>query len=109
MQLKVEDLRVGNAFLQKGGQFVEFASVEDLERIQRGAIIAVGLRLTEGWMKRLGLKGGHRGYYYIDDIVISAEGQVYFGEDEVWLCECHFVHEFQNLFKSIKKKELPCS
>lgn len=73
-----------------------FSSYENLKPI----------RLTEKWFKWLDFEEGIVGYYYKDDVIVTVEGQVYFGETETWIAEIHFVHQLQNLFFSLKKEEL---
>lgn len=118
MQLTINDLRVGNAFLQKGGQFVEFASVEDLERIQREDIIAVGVKLSIPWAIRLGFKktktewmvlciNEYISYYNGDVLQVenngSFHGIVYRAEKDI------YVHDLQNLIYALTKTVMPCN
>lgn len=107
MQLKVEDLRVGNAFVQRGSYFIETATLEDLQAIAYGRKIAEAVRFTENHLLNLGFEETSRnGYYRLADLLVSVEGQIYFGSEETWICECYFIHEIQNLAKSLFKFEL---
>lgn len=123
--LKVGDLRIGNAFLQKGSNFVEFATIQDLVAISEGRKIVEGVRLNDEWLLGLGCKhrlgllfsfnGGanniilnhvNGSYYPIltqEPEMSSEEGQM------VSLMKIDFVHEFQNLIYALTKKELPCN
>jgi len=62
--------------------------------------------ITERWLKWLGFEEGSVGYYYKDEVIVTVEGQVYFGETETWITETHFVHQLQNLFFALTKEEL---
>lgn len=112
MQLKVEDLRLGNAFLQKGSNFVEFATVGDLVRIHEGCIIAEPIPLTEDWLVKFG---------GIDNVYTIEIGQLKFtwasriiatGERCSWSCEQYlhiqYVHQLQNLYYALTNQELTC-
>jgi len=64
------------------------------------------IRISEKWFENLGFEEGSVGYYYKDDFIVTVEGQVYFGETEIWIAETHFIHQLQNLFFDLKKEEL---
>jgi hypothetical protein len=64
------------------------------------------IKLNEEWFLRLGLEEGNKGYYAKDDVVISVEGEVYFGETETWIATIYYVHSLQNLIFALKGEEL---
>ena len=76
--MKPEELRIGNLFTQKGSQFVETASYETLELLSRGAIIPVGIPLTEKWLRSFGFKETAEGYFEVHDCVIYLDQQKMF-------------------------------
>lgn len=64
------------------------------------------IELTEEILLKCGFEESQRGYYTIDDFVISVEGQVYFGDYETWIAEIHHLHQLQNLYFALTGQEL---
>lgn len=64
------------------------------------------IRLTDKWYGLLGFEEGATGYFRKNDMVITSEGQVYYGDDEVWISEEYQVHRLQNLYFELENEEL---
>lgn len=116
MILTINDLRVGNAFVQKGSNFVEFATIQDLVAISEGRKIVEGVPLTEGWLIRFGFE-----FRFLHErIKIYSLGEFQYRDSRykrglthrklgVLRNKIHYVHELQNLHYALTKRELPCS
>lgn len=64
------------------------------------------IQLSENWLIKMGLEPGYPGYYHIGELAISVEGEVYFGESEIWIAEIFTVHSLQNLYFALTGEEL---
>jgi hypothetical protein len=113
--MKANELRIGNLIYKHKfeGTFTHIVTSKDLEIIENSdpkSILYVKnyspIRLTEEWLVRFGFEEGQTGYYSIGDIIVSIEGQVYFGSNEEWIAEVFFVHHLQNLIHSLTQTEL---
>ena len=50
------ELRLGNAFCQKGSIFVEYATFETFDLLRRKVIIIEPVPITEKWLLKFGFK-----------------------------------------------------
>ncbi len=111
MKLTIKDLRVGNAFIQKGGNFVEFVTIQDLVAISEGRKIVEGVPLTEEWLIKFGfekkvISGFHITYRKGGLFLLKR-----FDSTKIWCdnIEVKYIHQLQNIFKALKKTELLCN
>ena len=52
--MKSTELRIGNVFVQKGCDFIEYVTLETFELLSRNAIIIKPVPLNEKWLLRFG-------------------------------------------------------
>jgi len=122
--MKKSELKIGNYLSYKWDPIVgkpalltvveikyDFARVEYLfeDKLKTDLISfseLEGKTISEYWLMKLGFEIGHPGYYNKGELVITVEGQVYFGESEVWIAEINFVHQLQNLWYALTGEDL---
>lgn len=127
-EIKFSELRIGNLIFEKGtdsnegGLFFdgtkEVVSV-DLELLNEEPFYYDPIPLTEKWLTDFGFKwqkpgaGGQDqwagyGYWWLDkgefSLIGTKTGNVWFGRCNDW--KINFVHELQNLYFALEKKEL---
>lgn len=93
--IQANELRIGNWY-DHNGEYRQ-ASPSTIEEIWHNERPwCKPIPITEEILLKCGFNEGQTGYYFKDDIIISVEGQVYFGETEVHLCEIYTLHHLQN-------------
>lgn len=103
--INVRELRIGNWY-DHNGQYRQAtpSTIEETWHDERPWCEPIPL--TEEILLRCGFEEGQTGYYFKDDIIISVEGQVYFGENEVHIAEIYHLHQLQNLVYALTGEEL---
>jgi hypothetical protein len=69
-------------------------------------LVFLPIRLTEKKLIELGFEEGQTGYFHKNGVIVSCEGHVYYGEEEIHIAECNFVHHLQNLYYALTGEEL---
>ena len=113
--MKASELRIGNKikFIDDGTIFT-VVSIDlkgaGLENTSEFAWIEFEslepIPLTEEWLLKFGFQEGNRGYYLKRNVVISVEGEVYFGDSDTWIASIYYVHHIQNLYFALECEEL---
>lgn len=124
-----QDLRIGNLVNQTGsvqGIVTELRTKHarikyELDGKEKYSLVDYGhlepIRLNDHWLEvELGLTPLDPGYWQLsydlgtgDEISIDTEGNIRTEDEDgnsIWITECYFVHELQNFFFSLQKKEL---
>lgn len=114
--LNSEELRIGNYIVDNAGNVTQviligknLVSVESSNKVNEKD--ARPIPLTEDWLEKSKLTPQDLGYYWLaDDVIINVDGQVYCESEHtarsVWIAECNYVHQLQNLYFSLNGKEL---
>jgi hypothetical protein len=112
--MKATELRIRN-YVSYDNRIFQIDSISDLYPTLNTIEFGIGvvdwnniqpIRLTEDWLLMLGFEEGNKGYYAKGDVVISVEGEVYFGETETWIASIYYVHSLQNLYFALIGQEI---
>lgn len=106
MELSTNSLMIGNYLLHNNNIVFVAEIFQQKVRIFDGLgldeIVFIDelnpIRLSESIYEKFGFQEGRTGYYYKDNVLVTVEGQVYFGETETWMAEIAFAHQLQNTY-----------
>lgn len=109
--MKANELRLNN-YVKHNGNFYQVEEISDewlqIDNYQLNTELneIEPIPLTEEILLKCGFFEGQIGYYFLNDITISVEGQVYFGDEETWVAELQYLHQLQNLYFALTNQEL---